>query len=104
MKREGLKLTDSDLRCCNPACGMVLYVELMADVDAEACFECDPEQFREGWSLMIVEAFAQAGDPLPSTPSAFQALYERSGGRLPARPAQWAEYDGTPYFDDTNSP
>jgi hypothetical protein len=82
----------------------VLYVELMAGRDSEACFECDPEQFREGWSPMIAEAFAQAGEPLPSTPSEFQVLYERSGGRLPARPAEWAEYEGTPYFDDGDAP
>jgi hypothetical protein len=94
------------MRCCNPACGAVLYVELMADIDAEACFDCDPEQFREGWSPMIVEAFAQAGEPLPSMPFASQMLRERSGGRLPPwpRPAEWAEYDGTPYFDDAGSP
>jgi hypothetical protein len=66
MNREGLTLTDSGRRCCNPACGAVLYVELMAGADAEACFDCDPEQFREGWSPTVAD------------------LYERSGRRLPA--------------------
>lgn len=61
-----LSLTDSGMRCCNPACGAVLYVELMAAPDAEACFDCDPEQYREGWSPAVVN------------------LFERSGGRLPA--------------------
>jgi hypothetical protein len=65
MREKGIVLTDSGLRCCNPACRAVLYVELMAAPDHEACFECDPEQFREGWHPMIAEAFAQAGDPLP---------------------------------------
>lgn len=65
VKGKGLRLTDSGLPCCNPACGAVLYVELMAEPDAQACFDCDPEQFREGWHPMIVEAFAQAGDPPP---------------------------------------
>jgi hypothetical protein len=88
MKERGVKLTDSGMRCCNPACGQVLYVELMADTDAEACFECDPEQFREGWSPAFVE------------------LFERSGERLPTPDdlARWAEYEGTAYFNDAGAP
>jgi hypothetical protein len=34
----------------------VLYVELMAAPDHEACFECDPEQFRDGWHPMMSES------------------------------------------------
>jgi hypothetical protein len=44
------------MRCCNPACGRELFVELMAESDAEACFECDPEQFREGSMTEIAES------------------------------------------------
>lgn len=73
MKREGLRLTDSGLRCCSPECRAPLYVELMAGADAEACFECDPEQFREGWS------------------PGFTELFERSGGRLPPHPVHCSE-------------
>jgi hypothetical protein len=65
MKERGVKLTDSGLRCCNPACRAVLYVELMAAPDAEACFNCDPEQFREGWSPTMVELFQRSGGRLP---------------------------------------
>lgn len=52
-KETCLRLTPAGLRCCNPACGRELFVELMADRDAEACFECDPEQFREGWTAAL---------------------------------------------------
>lgn len=66
MREQGIKLTRVGV-CCNPRCRAPLYRELMAAPDAEACFECDPEQFREGWSPTMGE------------------LFERSGGRLPAR-------------------
>jgi hypothetical protein len=126
VRGPSVKLTDSGLRCCNPACAAVLFVELMAAPDAGACFDCDPEQFREGWSPVMVEAFALAGEPLPTTPAAFQELYERSGGRLPPYDAlhlrmlgvspfhcseaccaarnRPADYDREPFFDDAGSP
>jgi hypothetical protein len=65
MTEKGIALTDTGLRCCNPRCRAPLYAELMADVDAEACFDCNPEQFRAGWHPQL------------------QSLFERSGGRLP---------------------
>jgi hypothetical protein len=77
VKRERVKLTDSGLRCCNPACGVPLYVELMAAPGAEACFECEPEQFREGPSPAVADCFEAMGFRPPD-------LFERSGGRLPA--------------------
>lgn len=84
VREKGIALTDSGMRCCNPACGAVLYVELMAAPDAEACFDCDPQQFREGWHPLMVE------------------LFERSGHRLP--PLSLSEYDGEPFFDDSDAP
>jgi hypothetical protein len=77
MREKGIVLTSSGMHCCNPACRAALYVELMAAPDHEACFECDPEQFREGWSPTIVDCFEAMGFR-PSD------LFERSGGRLPA--------------------
>lgn len=79
MREKGIRLTDSGRRCCNPACAVPLYVELMAAPDAEACFECEPEQFREGWHPMVADRFELMGFRPPG-------LFERSGGRLPARP------------------
>jgi hypothetical protein len=73
LREKGIHLTDSGMRCCNPSCRAVLYVELMAAPDHEACFDCEPEQFREGWHPQVAE------------------LFERSGGRLPAHPVHCSE-------------
>ena len=78
--KRGLALTQVGV-CCNPECRAPLYRELMADFDAEACFECDPEQFRDGWHPLLVE------------------LFEQSGGRLPP----WSP-PGEPWFDDRDAP
>jgi hypothetical protein len=88
MRGKGIRLTDSGLRCCNPACQVVLYVELMAAPDAEACFDCDPEQYRAGWHPLMTELFIRSGARLSPFP----------------RPAAWHEYDGTPFFDDLDAP
>jgi hypothetical protein len=65
MRVPGIKLTDTGARCCNPACAAALYVELMASPDAEACFDCDPEQFREEWSPTMRDLFERSGRRLP---------------------------------------
>ena len=54
-KNRGLSLTPAGMRCCNQACGRGLYVELMAAPDHHACFECDPEQYREGRHPLIAD-------------------------------------------------
>ena len=56
MRQEGIRLTQASV-CCNPECRAPLYVELMAAPDHEACFDCDPEQFREGWHPLIADLF-----------------------------------------------
>ena len=60
---RGLSLTPAGMRCCNPSCGRELYVELMAEHDAEACFECDPEQFREGWMPALADLVGRPSPP-----------------------------------------
>ncbi len=64
MKEKGIKLTTVGV-CCNPKCNAPLYKELMAEWDSEACFNCDPEQFREGWHPQLAELFEQTGGRLP---------------------------------------
>lgn len=54
MKEKGVALIEVGV-CCNPQCGAPLYRELMAAADSEACFECDPQQFREGWHPLMTK-------------------------------------------------
>ena len=62
-REKGLSLTPACVRCCNPACGRELFVELMAAPDAEACFECDPKHFREGWTAALADLTEQLPPP-----------------------------------------
>ena len=56
MRQERMKLTQSGV-CCNPACRSPLYVEWTTAPDHEACFDCGPEQFREGLRPLIAGLF-----------------------------------------------
>ena len=71
---RGLRLTPAGMRCHNPACGVELYEELTDVYESGGeCFDCDPDQFERA------ERRARAD------------LFERSGGRLPARGGHCSE-------------